>query len=75
MNKKNRGELLFESYLHSQGLAFEYEPELPGTNNRIDYVLTHSVGRVHLEVKELQVEPPRSSGAWDSYTPITFEMA
>ena len=70
MNRKNDGELLFEEYLQSQGLEFEYEPEIPGTNNKIDYVIEHAGEPVYLEVKQIYVEPPRGAPVWNAYPPI-----
>lgn len=72
MNTKNPSDLLFEKYLRGQDISFEYEPELPETRNRIDYLIAHeAVGTVYCEVK--QIEVPRPEGSFfmfDPYSPV-----
>jgi hypothetical protein len=71
VNVKNPSDLLFESYLASQGIDFDYEPELVGTSKRIDYVVQHRQGPLHFEVKQIEVPLPQGSfSQWDPYPPI-----
>lgn len=71
MNEKNPSDLLFERYLASQGIKFEYEPELVGTSNRIDYVVQHQQGSLYFEVKQIEVPLPQGRFfQWDPYPPI-----
>lgn len=71
MNTKNTSDLLFEEYLVSQGLAFDYEPLLPGNPNRIDYVVQHPEhGPIYLEVKQIEVEMPKGFSQFDPYKPV-----
>lgn len=71
MNEKTPGELAFEEYLNQQGIAFEHEPPLSFTNRLIDYVVDHPThGKIYLEVKDINVPPPRGISQVDPYTPI-----
>jgi hypothetical protein len=71
MNQKNESDLLFERYLTTQNLQFEYEPELEATTNRIDYLVQHPEGQLYLEVKQIQRPlPPRGFSVMQPYSPI-----
>ena len=71
MNSKNESDLLFERYLSSQGFTFDYEPEIPKSNRRIDYVVGHPSGPLYFEVKQIEVPLPGGSFfQWDPYPPI-----
>jgi hypothetical protein len=73
MSQKTHGELLFETYLTSQSIAFEYEPDLrPVSNKRVDYVIEHSThGKIYLEVKDIhQPFSHQGPSAFDRYEPI-----
>lgn len=72
MNKKNRAELLFESYLQLHGITAEYEPCLPGTTRRPDYLIEHpAVGKILFEVKEINQPLPQGGPcAFDPHSPI-----
>src|SRR6185437_13199376 len=72
MNRKTYGEQLFESYLASSGIAFEYEPSLPGVSQRIDFVVNNeAVGKILFEVKDIETAPPGLGfGTFDPYEPI-----
>src|ERR1700687_345711 len=59
-------EHLFESYLASQELRWEYEPLLGG--KRPDYLIQHSGGGFVVEVEELQRPDPTPT---DRYSPTT----
>lgn len=72
MNKSTYGEELFRAYLTAQQIAFEYEPNLPGVSQRIDFVVDHrTCGKVLLEVKDVvNPLPPRGGSVFDPYKPI-----
>jgi hypothetical protein len=70
---KTHGELLFETYLASQNIPFEYEPDLrPITGKRVDYVIDHPThGKIYLEVKDIhQPLPHLGPSSFDRYAPI-----
>lgn len=71
MNKTTYGESLFERYLQSQGIIFEREPALPEITQRIDFIVDHpSCGKILLEVKDIENEPPLAAGFFDPDRPI-----
>jgi hypothetical protein len=55
-------EVLFESYLSSLGLPWEYEPEFDG--KRPDYLLSSAAGPFVVEVEELVDPDPLPSGGY-----------
>jgi hypothetical protein len=71
MSSKTRGELLFEEYLVTQQIEAKHEPTHSHTNRRPDFVIAHPIaGDLIVEVKDIYVAPPRSSGVMDMYRPI-----
>jgi len=76
MTVKTYGELLFEKYLNSHGIQFEYEPPLSSTSNLIDYVVKHPThGQILFEVKDICNERPSGSFfQFDPYTPIRTKI-
>ncbi|HLI76242.1 MAG TPA: hypothetical protein VKV02_04790 [Acidobacteriaceae bacterium] len=71
MNEKNASDLLFEEYLTSQGLTFEYEPPIEGSTKRVDYVVNHPEhGRLYFEVKQIEVPLPKGFSQYDPYPPV-----
>jgi len=67
-----KGEELFERYLHSQELHWEYE-SLPG-QKRPDYVIQHHTGRCIFEVKDFDDPKPRPTDGYDPSPPIQRKM-
>ena len=67
---KNKSEVLFEAYLHSQGHTdFAFEPEIQGTSRRPDYRLSWIEQDILFEVKEFRAEADdfgRGFGFFDS---------
>jgi hypothetical protein len=60
-SKPTNGEQLFEQYLVSLGLQFDYEPSYPGKLKVLDYVIEWN-GRPHFfEVKDFESPPLRSA--------------
>lgn len=68
---KTEGEKLFERYLISQGLAFEFEKEYPQKAKRPDYTVPWEGNSVLVDVKDFESPSHLSgSGAFDPYSPI-----
>jgi hypothetical protein len=75
---RTESERLFETYLQASGyLEFEFEPSLPGSNARPDFILRTNredcPTGVLFEVKEFQPMPAdfqRSGGSYDPYGAI-----
>lgn len=75
MDQKNISEELFERYLESQGIAFEFEKQYEGRSRRPDYTVAID-GRDYLfEVKEFEPgDLPRGFSMFDPYTPIRAKI-
>jgi hypothetical protein len=71
---KTESEILLEEYLRSHGLIdFEFEPNIPGTTKKPDYLLSLHDTKVLLEVKEFVATADDfrlGAGAYDPYGPI-----
>jgi hypothetical protein len=71
---KTESETLFELYLQSHGLGhYRFEPKLPGTSRRPDYVIAFRESQIVFEVK--QFDPTAEDfnlhgGFYDPYGPI-----
>jgi hypothetical protein len=67
-----QGEILFEQYLSTQNLPFEFEKEHPGKRKRVDYTIEWNGQTVVFDVKDF--DPPEKSltgfGYFDPYTRI-----
>jgi hypothetical protein len=61
-------EKLFEEYLRSQDLRWDYEPELGG--KRPDYLIHHLVGSFVVEVESLVRPEPVPNKAYDPPGPF-----
>jgi hypothetical protein len=74
MSDSNRteGEKLFERYLASQSLPFEFEKEQVGKSKRPDYSIVWNGKPVLLDVKDFDAPEnvPRGFGAFDPYPRI-----
>lgn len=76
MSAKTEGEALFEQYLTSQRLPFEFEKDIPGTKKHPDYAVSFEEQELLFEVKDI-VQPPPPQGFstfFDSYDPIRSEI-
>lgn len=60
---KSRAEVVFEEYLTSQGVTWEYET-LPG-RKKPDYLIAHGGGKCVVEVKLIEDPNPRPHGGYD----------
>lgn len=69
---RTRGEILFEQYLVSQSLPFEFEKEHAGKSKRPDYTIDWKGQTVVFDVKDFDPPErlPTGFGAYDPYTPI-----
>ncbi len=74
MNEKaphTQGEALFEEYLHTQGIAFEFERKQAGKSRVPDYEIEWGGKQVYLDVKDFDaVRLAPGSGAFDPYPRI-----
>lgn len=72
----NASEQLFERYLQSQGITFEYEPTVSGKKKRPDYHLRCSSEIVICDVKTLRATSPLPAGGTfhDPYRGIREEI-
>jgi hypothetical protein len=69
---KTQGEILFEQYLESQGMSFEFEKEHAGKSKRPDYTIDWKGQTVVFDVKDFD-PPERISRGYqqvDPYTPV-----
>ena len=67
---RTEGELLFEKYLRSQGIEFEFEKQYPGKRKRPDYSINFNGLPILFDVKDFD-QPAGvrgGSGAFDPYT-------
>ena len=69
---RTKGEILFEQYLNSQSLPFEFEKKHAGKNKRPDYTIEWEDETVVFEVKDFDPPErfPTGVGAFDPYTGI-----
>jgi hypothetical protein len=69
---RTKGEILFEQYLGSQGLPFEFEKEHAGKSRRPDYTITWEGQTVLFDVKDFDPPEKISMGfqQFDPYTPV-----
>jgi hypothetical protein len=71
-SSRTPGEVVFEKYLDSQNIKFEFEKEHPGKTKRPDYTIEWEGKTLVLDVKDF--DPPQSPlsgfGQFDPYTPI-----
>lgn len=71
-SSRTKGENLFEQYLSSQSLLFEFEKEHSGKTNRPDYTIEWDSQTVVFDVKDF--DPPKKLptgfGFFDPYRPI-----
>ena len=75
MNQKTTSEGLFEQYLASQGLAFEFEKQYEGKSRRPDYTVAIGGKDYLFEVKEFApVNLPLGFSQFDPYTPIRAKI-
>lgn len=67
---KTVSERLFQRYLRSQGVSFEFEAESPGKKARPDFAVVAGGATVYCEVKELhERRPPPSPGTAANFDP------
>jgi hypothetical protein len=66
------GERIFEKYLNTRTIPFEFEKEHPGKSNRPDYTIEWEGRPVVFDVKDFDAPngPPKRSGGFDPYPPI-----
>jgi hypothetical protein len=74
MSGKNISELLFENYLATQGLTFEFEKEFAGKSKRPDYSVPLDNREWLFEVKEFTADDIPTGGAFDPYAPIRAKI-
>jgi hypothetical protein len=69
---RTKGEILFERYLESQGLPFEFEKEHAGKSKRPDYTIEWDGQTVVFDVKDFDPPEtfPKGFGAYDPYSRI-----
>jgi len=67
-----QGEQVFEGYLQSQSIPFEFEKEHPGKSKRPDYTIEWQGQTILLDVKDFDpaATPLSGFGQFDPYTPI-----
>jgi len=70
MSAKTHSECLFEDYLRSLSVDFDYEPELPGRKKRPDYRVEMDGNRHWFEVKELVDPEIMPTGGFDPTPPF-----
>lgn len=70
METRTPGEHLFEAYLQTQGLPFEFEKEHVGKSKRPDYTIAWTGQPVILDVKDFDALDTGGSGAFDPYPRI-----
>lgn len=75
LETKTEGEKLFERYLTSQGLSFEFEKEYQGKAKRPDYAIRWEDSPVLIDVKDFESPLPSGVGAFDPYPPIREKIA
>jgi hypothetical protein len=71
-SSRTKGEALFEEYLESQGLSFEFEKEHPNKSKRPDYTIEWESRPIVFDVKDFD-PPARISMGFqqvDPYSPI-----
>jgi len=71
-HSRTHGEILFEQYLESQGLPFEFEKEHPGKSTRPDYTIEWDGKPMLFDVKDFDPPEkfPTGFGFIDPYTRI-----
>lgn len=71
-SSRTPGEVLFEKYLHSQGIQFEFEKEHAGKSKRPDYTISWEDQTVVFDVKDFDPPDtfPSGFGQFDPYPPI-----
>ena len=75
MNQKTTSEGLFEQYLASQGLAFEFEKQFEGKSRHPDYTVVIEGKDYLFEVKEFAPgNLPLGFSQFDPYTPIRAKI-
>lgn len=75
MRQKTISEELFERYLESQGLAFEFEKLYEGRSRRPDYTVAMAGRDYLLEVKEFERgDFPLGTSIYDPYPPIRAKI-
>ena len=75
MDQKTTSEELFERYLDSQGLAFEFEKQHEGKSRRPDYKIAIEGKDYLFEVKEFEPgDFPRGFSQFDPYPPIRAKI-
>lgn len=67
---RTAGEILFERYLESQALPFEFEKPHSGKTKRPDYTLTWRGQTIVFDVKDFDTPALRGFGAFDPYPRI-----
>jgi hypothetical protein len=71
-SSRTPGEVVFEKYLDSQNISFEFEKEHPGKSRRPDYTIEWGGKIIVFDVKDF--DPPKSFrmgfGYFDPYPPI-----
>jgi hypothetical protein len=70
---RSEGEALFEQYLASQGLTFEFEKQHEGKSKRPDYAIEWKFKTIVFDAKEFkppETFPTRFGGFYDPYTRI-----
>jgi hypothetical protein len=74
MNRASRtlGEILFEQYLESQSLLFEFEKKHAGKSKRPDYTIEWNGSPIIFDVKDFDAPDklPTGFGFFDPYTRI-----
>jgi hypothetical protein len=75
MSQKTVSEELFERYLESQGLAFEFEKQYEGKSRRPDYTVAIGGKGYLFEVKEFEPgDMPLGTSQFDPYPPIRAKI-
>jgi hypothetical protein len=75
VSEKNISEILFEQYLNSQGLVFEYERIYAGKSKRPDYTVPIADRDFLFEVKQFEPGDPLCGfGMTDPYAPIRAKI-
>jgi hypothetical protein len=72
-SSRTPGEVVFEKYLDSQNIPFEFEKEHTGKSRRPDYTIDWEGKNVVFDVKDFdppKTPPPRGFGQFDPYPPI-----
>lgn len=71
-NKRTAGEMVFEQYLSTQLVGFEFEKEYSGKTQRPDYAIVWRDQTIVLDVKDFSPpdQLPKGFSAFDPYTKI-----